>query len=251
MGILRTGKHRVAYRLMSGAPDAVFAVSEQVRRHCIEIDKIDPMRVSTVYNGLDLTAWDRTSPVGGNSRKIHVTTAGNIRRVKGHDIFIRAAAAVIDRFPDTIFSIAGEVLDPHYFEELQALVVELKLGHHFHFAGGVANLKEYLSSADIFVLPSRSEGFSNAIIEAMAASLPVVATDVGGNAEAVKEGQSGFIVPPENPEALAAAISRLLADMPLAAVMGTAGKTIVSENFTTEAMMKRITGIYDKLLSAK
>ena len=171
--------------------------------------------------------------------------------LKGHDVFIRAAASVVARFPDTTFSIAGEVLEPDYFEELQTLVTKLQLSDHFYFAGGVANLKQHLSVADVFVLPSRSEGFSNAIIEAMAASLPIVATNVGGNAEAVKNGVSGFIVPPEDPEALAAAISRLLADMPLATAMGIAGKMIVSANFTTEAMMKRITSTYKKLLSAK
>ena len=82
MGILRTGKHRLAYRLMAGAPDAVFAVSEQVRRHCIEIDRINPARVLTVYNGLNLADWDRTSKPVTNPRKVLVTTAGNIRRVK-------------------------------------------------------------------------------------------------------------------------------------------------------------------------
>jgi glycosyltransferase involved in cell wall biosynthesis len=69
---------------------------------------------------------------------------------------------------------------------LQALIQDLDLSDHFRFDGGVANLRQHLAGADIFVLPSRSEGFSNAIVEAMAASLPVVATDVGGNAEAVK-----------------------------------------------------------------
>jgi len=108
-----------------------------------------------------------------------------------------------------------------------------------------------LATADIFVLPSRSEGFSNAIVEAMAASLPVIATDVGGNAEAVEDGVSGFLVPSEDPEELSIAISRLLSDKPLAAAMGLAGKALVLERFTTEAMMRRIADTYKSLLSAK
>ena len=251
MGILRGRKHRIGYRLMAGAPDAVFAVSEQVRRYCIDVDRIDPARVLTIHNGLDLADWDTSSKPAGSSDKIHVTTAGNIRRVKGHDIFIRSAALIVTRFPEASFTIAGEILDQDYFEELQSLVRDLGLSEHFHFAGDIANLKQYLSTADIFVLPSRSEGFSNAIVEAMAASLPVVATGVGGNAEAVKDGVTGFIVPSEDPVALSTAISRLLSDMSLAKAMGMAGKALAAEKFTTEAMMNQIAHAYKNLLSTK
>ena len=251
MGILRTSKHQIAYRLMAGAPDAVFAVSDQVRQHCIDVDRIDPAHVYTIYNGLNLADWETVSQPAKDPRTTLVTTAGNIRRVKGHDIFIRAAAAIVPRFPDVSFSIAGEVLEQDYFEELQTLVKDLKLAGQFHFAGGIANLRQYLATADIFVLPSRSEGFSNAIVEAMAASLPVIATDVGGNAEAVEDGVSGFLVPSEDPEELSIAISRLLSDKPLAAAMGLAGKALVLERFTTEAMMRRIADTYKSLLSAK
>ena len=178
-----------------------------------------------------------------------VTTVGNIRRVKGHDIFIKAAATIVQQFPGASFSIAGEVLERDYFEELQTLVHDLNLSDHFHFVGGVTNLRQHLSNADVFVLPSRSEGFSNAIVEAMAASLPVVATNVGGNAEAVKDNVSGFIVPTEDPAALSAAILRLLADPNRARAMGLAGKALAAEQFTTDAMMKRIIAVYASLLS--
>jgi len=249
MGILRDRKHRIAYRLMAGAPDAVFAVSEQVRRHCIEVDRIDSTRVHTIYNGLNLSDWNSVTGPAKTSGELLVTTVGNIRRVKGHDIFIKAAASIAPRFPKVSFSIAGDVLEPDYFAELQALVRDLNLSDRFHFAGGVTDMREHLSAADIFVLPSRSEGFSNAIIEAMAASLPIVATNVGGNAEAVKDGVSGFIVPSEDPEALSAAIIRLLSDPYQAKAMGVAGKALATENFTTEAMMNRIAGAYENLLS--
>lgn len=251
MGILRTGKHRIAYRLMAGAPDAVFAVSEQVRRHAIEVDRIDAARVQTIYNGLNLADWDALPRLAKEPGEFLVTTVGNIRRVKGHDVFLRAAAKIVQQFPKASFSIAGDVLEPGYFAELQLLVRELNLGSHIRFDGGVANLRQHLAAANIFVLPSRSEGFSNAIIEAMAASLPVVATDVGGNAEAVKDGMTGFLVPPEDPDALAAAILRLLSDPPRARGMGDAGRTLVAEKFTTEAMMNQIAGAYRKLLSSE
>ncbi|MDR3745529.1 MAG: glycosyltransferase family 4 protein [Acidobacteriaceae bacterium] len=248
MGILRARKHAIAYRLLSELPDAVFAVSEQVRKHCIKVDHIDPARVQTIYNGLDLSEWDDSDRAETTSSKPLITTVGNIRRVKGHDIFIKAAASVVRQYPNAIFSIAGGVLDPDYFKELQALVRDLGLSESFHFLGAVTDLHQHLSAADIFVLPSRSEGFSNAIIEAMAASLPIVATTVGGNAEAVKDGVNGLIVPPDDPIALAEAIAYLLSDPSQAKAMGSAGKALAAENFTTEAMMTKITQTYKSLL---
>lgn len=248
MGILRDRKHEIAYRLMAHLPDAVFAVSELVRQHCIEEDRIDPSLVQTIYNGLDLAEWSASLQPKDPSGNIVVTTVGNIRHVKGHDIFIKAAAKIVPRFPNVSFSIAGGVLEPAYFEELQALIRDLNLTDHFHFAGAITDLREHLSAANIFVLPSRSEGFSNAIVEAMAGSLPVVATNVGGNAEAVQDSVSGFIVPSEDPDALAAAITELLADPSRAKAMGEAGKRIAAEKFTTKAMMTQTTTTYAKLL---
>lgn len=250
MGILRTSKHEVAYRLMSGFPDAVFAVSELVRQHCIEVDRVDPKRVETVYNGLDLAEWESVVRPGSQDG-IRIVTVGNIRRVKGHDVLIRAAASIAQRFPAATFSVAGEVLEREYFEELQQLVEELGLSDRFEFAGGIRRLREYLAGVDIFVLPSRSEGFSNAIVEAMAASLPVVATDVGGNAEAVENGSTGIIVPPEDAEALASAMAELLADPERARQMGAMGKRVVADRFTTDAMMRRIVSAYGRMLAAQ
>ncbi len=250
MGILRSGKHRIAYRLMSAMPDAVFAVSEEVRRHCIEIDRIDPARVQTIYNGLDLADWNTAPRPAKAQSEVVVTTVGNIRRVKGHDVFIKAAATVGQHFPNVSFSIAGDVLEPDYFLELQNLVRDLNLSDSFHFVGGVANLRDHLSSSDIFVLPSRSEGFSNAIVEAMAASLPVVATNVGGNAEAVVDGISGFVVPCDDTAALSAAITRLISNPSQAKAMGEAGRNLAKEKFTTEAMMDKIAACYRNLLAS-
>jgi len=250
MGIMRSRKHHIAYRLMAGAPDAVFTVSEQVRRHAIEVDRIDAARVQTIYNGLNLADWDADPRPAKNPGEFLVTTVGNIRRVKGHDVFIRAAAIIVQQFPKVSFSIAGDIVEPDCLTELQALIRDLDLVNHVRFDGSVTNMRQHFKAADIFVLPSRSEGFSNAIIEAMASSLPVVATDVGGNAEAVKDGITGFLVPSEDPVALSAAILRLLSDPILAKTMGAAGRNVVEERFTTEAMMNQIVSVYRNLLSA-
>lgn len=252
MGILRQRKHRLAYRLLAGMPDAVFAVSEQVRQNCIAVDCIPADRVETIYNGLDLSQW-RLSPdrrrLKQPGQKIRITTVGNIRRVKGHDLLLAAASEVVKLYPDTLFTIAGEILEPDYFQELQHQIRELDLAAHVQFLGNLNNLQDHLSCASIFVLPSRSEGFSNAILEAMAASLPVVATDVGGNSEAVQNGITGFLVPTENPSEIASALMRLLSDPSLAEDMGRRGRELVNARFTTETMMARISKTFDRLLS--
>ncbi len=250
MGILRTSKHRIAYRLLAGMPDRVFAVSELVRQHCIEVDHVEPSRVETIYNGLDVSDWSADGSVRKDPDVRLITSVGNIRKVKGHDIFIRASAKVAERFPNAMFSVAGAILDKAYFEQIEGLVRDLGLAGKFHFRGSVTDLRSHFAAADVFVLPSRSEGFSNAIVEAMAMSLPVVATAVGGNAEAVSDGVSGFIVPPEDPEALAAAILRLLDDPGRAREMGQAGRQLVVERFTVDAMMGRVTRAYSDVLGA-
>jgi len=179
-----------------------------------------------------------------------VSTLGNIRRVKGHDVLVRAAAAVLQEHPDVLFSIAGGVLEPDYFIELEELVKSLGIAEHVRFCGPVKDPLQHLARADIFVLPSRSEGFSNAIIEAMAVSLPVIATNVGGNAEAVEDGVSGYIIPPEDSAALASAIKRLIEQPLRAEEMGARGKAIAESKFTEQAMMKNIVSAYDSILGA-
>jgi glycosyltransferase involved in cell wall biosynthesis len=250
MGILRTNKHHLAYRLLSNFPDAVFAVSDQVRQQCIDVDRVEPQRVYTIYNGLDILSWPEPSRSATSAGLVSIVSVGNIRRVKGHDIFIRAAAQVLLRFDHVKFSIAGAILEPDYFIELQQLVESLGLKNKFHFLGGTVDLREYLAEATIFVLPSRSEGFSNAIIEAMAASLPVVATTVGGNAEAVVDGVSGYLVPPDDAGALALAIEKLLSNPSKAASMGASGRSLVIQKFTVDAMMKSMTDWYRSMRSA-
>jgi len=233
---------------MANLPDAVFAVSEQVRKHCIEVDRIPAERVETVYNGTDFAPSEDASRQAAVRDIPTIVTIGNIRHVKGHDVFVRAAAEVAREFPSANFVIAGEVLEPDFYATLRQLISQLGLEGKFHLAGGVNDLKTFLREADLFVMPSRSEGFSNAIVEAMAAGLPVVATDVGGNAEAVVDGLTGRIVPACDVNLMAGAIREILGNHQLAQAMGIAGRRRAAERFTTEAMMKQITSTYRRIL---
>ena len=245
MGILRERKHTAAYRWLPWLPDYVIAVSEQVRRHAVEIDKISPARVGVVYNAIEGSA----DVSEGNT--VHtwpeppiVITVGNLRRVKGQDILVEAAAIVLRTHPEVQFLLVGEALDPTYVAALQERTEQLRIGEHVRFTGGVPDARSLLQHASIFVLPSRSEGFSNAIVEAMDAGLPVIATRVGGNAEAVVDGQTGLLVDAEDPASLAAAITQLLDKPNLLQQMGADGKRRAGQLFTEQALLERLQQIF-------
>jgi glycosyltransferase involved in cell wall biosynthesis len=258
MGIFRARKHEWAYRAMGPLFDRVLTVSEEVRRFCIEHDGLDPSKVVTVYNGIDLKKVEEGDGRGELQRLLRlspgarlVVTVGHVRRVKGFDILIRAAATVCQRLPRTTFVVAGEPLEPDYVLELEDLARSLGVAERVCLLGGTENVFPLLRTSDVFCLPSRSEGFSNALLEAMACGLPCVVTRVGGNAEAVKDGHNGFLVPPEDPLALAERLLVLLENSARAKRMGEAGARIVRERFTVEAMIDQLVGIYDDLLEAR
>ena len=241
LGILRQKKHRAAYRLLPWLPDYVIAVSEEVRHHAITVDRIPQDRVGVVYNGLNF----------GKQRMVHcwpdvplIVTVGNIRPVKGYDTLVEAAALIGQTHPRVRFEIAGEVLDQAFFAELKQRVATLHLERSVRFLGGVADPGSLLQSASIFALPSRSEGFSNALLEAMMAGLPVVATGVGGNAEAVVDGVTGVIVPANQPEMFALALRQLLDDPERMRSMGEAGRQRAEQHFTEQEMLRRLQHIF-------
>lgn len=243
MGILRERKHRIAYRYLRRLPDYVIAVSEEVRRHAIQVDRIAEHKVGVVYNGVD----SKPSHREGMPPTPVIITVGNVRAVKGHDTLIEAAAITLRTYPEAQFRIYGEVLEPAFYDQMQRRIAELGIGRQLQFMGSVADPGPLLRKSSLFVLPSRSEGFSNAIVEAMMAGLPVVATTVGGNAEAVAQEATGLLVPPDQPEALAAALCRLLEHPEQLTQMGEAGQKKATECFSSDGMIRRLTSIIQSL----
>jgi glycosyltransferase involved in cell wall biosynthesis len=141
--------------------------------------------------------------------------------------------------------IVGEVaLD----EELQRLVDETHLRDHLRLLGRRSDIPEVLSAFDVFVLSSHDEGMSNAILEAMSMELPVVATDVGGTGEVVRQGATGLLVPPKDPVPLAAAIDEILSDPERGRRMGRLGRELVQERFSARAMVRQMQSLYITLL---
>ncbi|HLI34582.1 MAG TPA: glycosyltransferase [Terriglobia bacterium] len=256
MGIFRSARHRVAYRLMNPLFDSVLTVSEEVRRAAIH-EGLPASKVITVHNGIEAEKLMRARPGDGCELRNRlglaefpqvIATVANIRRVKGLDVLIRAMAIVREEYPGACLVVAGEILEPEYMRELQELIRDLDLAERVKFLGGSENVFALLRASDVFCLLSRSEGFSNALIEAMACGLPCVATRVGGNGEAVADGVSGFLVPPDDPEAAAHRILAVLRDPAKSRQMGRAGQLIVKTRFTAQAMIERLVDVYDHLL---
>jgi glycosyltransferase involved in cell wall biosynthesis len=257
MGIQRGAGHRLGYRLLSRYFDEVHTVSERVRRFCVEDDGLNASRVVTIYNGVDLPKVsqriDRDSlraRLGISSDAPLIVSVGNIRPVKGFDVLLRAAAKVRTVLPEAVFVVAGENHDPQHSRELDSLRADLGLERNFHFLGRLKDVTKLLQASNAFCLLSRSEGLSNALLEAMACELPCVATRVGGNPEVIVEGRTGYLVEDQDHESAAARILQLLGKPVEARAMGVEGRLIVEEKFTTEAMMTNVVNSYERLLAS-
>jgi glycosyltransferase involved in cell wall biosynthesis len=258
MGIMRSAKHQLAYRLMNAWVDLVISVSEEVRKFCIRQDGLKPSRVVTLYNGVELERIDAANETEGLrasfglERASHlVITVANIRQVKGIDTFICAARIVRREFPNVLFGIIGFPEEKEHLEELEELTRSLGLTRHVQFLGATEKVFSLLKLSDVFCLLSRSEGFSNALLEAMACGLPCVATRAGGNCEVLEDNQTGFLVPPEDAAAAADRISLLLRERELAQRMGAAARQAVKARFTMQAMAEQLANLYESLLSGK
>jgi len=174
-----------------------------------------------------------------------IGTAAVLEERKGHRFLLEAAALLKRRGHRLKYRFAG---DGSERERLQQIVLELGLREDVEMIGFVSDIPAFLSTIDIFVLPSVYEGLGVAILEAMAAGKPVVATRVGGIPELVSDAATGLLVPPMNPQALTEAISKLLSQPGLAQQMGEKGRGRVRKDFTVEQMAKKNEDFYYELL---
>jgi glycosyltransferase involved in cell wall biosynthesis len=215
--------------------------------------------IAVIYNGLDSERVTPGAKVGRrealdlfglpheNGRRF-ITIVANMRHdVKDHPMFLRAARRVHRAVPEAAFVLAGE---GERIDSLRALARESGLERDVFFTGRCERVAELLSVSDVCVLSSRAEGFSNAILEYMAAARPVVATDVGGAREAVIEGETGYLVPPGDDQTMAARIISLLNDPERAKKMGERGRTVAKRKFSCEAQLERTVNLYERLLAS-
>jgi glycosyltransferase involved in cell wall biosynthesis len=241
---------RLAYRLAQ----IVIANCEEVRRQLVT-ERVSGEKVVTLYNGLDprrvepeasLTreaALERLGLPNDGSR--FVTIVANLREVKDHSTFIRSAQTVAAAVPESRFVIAGE---GQLLPVLSRFAFELGIGGRTFFLGRCNRVAELLHVSDVCVLTSRSEGFSNSVLEYMAARRPVVATDAGGIREAFDDGVAGFIVPRGDSGSLAARIVYLLRNPETASAMGQRGRAIIDQKFLRGTQLAKIEKLYDGLL---
>jgi len=234
--------------------DHYVAVSEQVKAHLQRSSGIAELKISTIYNGIlvetgnqsDKTAYMSCAGLHADDRL--VMTAGRLHRQKGFDCLIHAMAVVHAAYPRVKLLILGEGEEEN---NLKKLARSLELIDTIQFMGLRPDVDRLLHCIDLFVLPSRWEGLPNAVLEAMAAGKPVVATEVGGIPELVVQGVTGVIVPPQDVQALAEAIKALLSDEPRALTMGAAGRERVQRHFSIDAMIAKTEALYQELLKQK
>ena len=247
---------RRAYNLA----DAVIANAEAVRQELIR-DGVPGEKILTIYNGMDTSrvaprpdlARDEALALLGLPRegaRRFVSIVANMRHEKKDQAtFLRAARRINEVVPEAAFVLAGE---GEMQESLRALAAELGLASHTFFTGRCAHVAELLSVSEVCVLSSSgTEGFSNSIIEYMAAARPVVATDIGGAREAVVEGETGYIIAPGDDDALAARIISLLSEPERARRMGERGLQVVKEKFSCAAQVEHVENLYEQLLRAR
>jgi glycosyltransferase involved in cell wall biosynthesis len=169
---------------------------------------------------------------------------------KGYDDLVQALALLLEKLPTVKCLIVGRAPRKRYLQRLLQRAERLSVRDRLIMAGFQEDVVPFLHTMDVFVLPSRTEGFPMTILEAMAAGRPVVATAVGGIPEIVRDGETGFLTPPGDPGRLAEAFLQLLEAPTLATAMGEAGRKRVESHFTLESEARQITTVYHQLLAA-
>jgi glycosyltransferase involved in cell wall biosynthesis len=266
---MRTPAQKFVERRAYNLAHAVVANADAVRRQLVK-EGVPARKVAVVYNGLDTARFESSVTARSNSEadsrrdddarrddalaalglptgRRFVTIVANMRLpVKDQQTFLRAARRVREADADAAFVLAGE---GELTDTLREYAAQLGLEHETFFVGRCARVPKLLAASDVCVLSSKAEGFSNAILEYMAASRPVVATDVGGAREAVVEGETGYLVGVGDDETMAARIVSLLKDRARAREMGRRGRSVVEQKFSCEAQLRRTEELYESLLA--
>jgi glycosyltransferase involved in cell wall biosynthesis len=249
-----TPMQRRVQKAICGFSDHVLANSNAVRDRLVA-DGYNPDKIGVIQNGIVIPEPSDSSARGffhrefglpENARLIAVVS--RLNPLKGIEYFLEAAAILAARFDDVYFPIVGDGIDPEYTAGLKDHAARLGLGRRVIFTGFRLDISAILPDLLISVLPSLSEGLSNVLLEPMAAGVPVVATNVGGNPEVVEEGVTGILVPPRDPAALADAVGTILENQGLAIRFGASGRRRVEVYFSLDRMVQDTQKLYFELL---
>ncbi|PYQ90844.1 MAG: hypothetical protein DMG02_08755 [Acidobacteria bacterium] len=233
----KTAAQIAMQRAAYGAAHKIVANSRAAAER-LRLERVPPRKITIVPNGLDLEPFQRRRQRG---RRRTVVVVANLRREKGHDVLLHAAVDVLRQFPDVVFELVGGGPER---EALQARARALNVAHAVTFAGHQDEVAGRLAAADLFVLPSRSEAFPNAVLEAMAAGLPIVASAVGGILELIDDGRTGLLAPVGDPHALADRIVRVMSDATLGERLGAAARAEAHSRYSFDRMVAAFEDVY-------
>ena len=253
LGFKRKKIYEKVFRFASKDCKKCIANCHAVKDQMIQQENLPSEKVEVIYNGIDFSGYQEA--LKDKSLRVElgivdgtplVGLIANFNfEIKGHVYFLGAAKKILEKVPNVKFVLVGDgPLRPRYEEVAR----ELRIEKSVYFLGKRADVPTIISNLDVSVLSSTNEGFSNVILESMAAGKPVVATNVGGSREMVADGVTGYLVPPADSNSMAEAIIDLLENPDKAMAMGNAGKKVTEEKFTLEAMVKKYEKLYFSLL---
>ncbi|MFC2156734.1 glycosyltransferase family 4 protein [Acidobacteriota bacterium] len=234
--------------------DRIVAVSEGVKKVLIH-GGLAPENIAVIPDGIDISPFQRAGSSGYLRKELSlgitdylVGIVAHLADHKGHKYLIEASRILKEKAPDIKVIIVGE--GPLRME-LARQASDIKVDGMIFFLGFREDVPQILASLNLFVLSSYLEGLGSSLMDAMASHLPIVATDVGGIPEVVTNGQTGLLVPPRDPQALADAILKLYGDRNYARELGDKGYDVVQQKFSAEAMAEKIADLYEKIAKKK
>jgi glycosyltransferase involved in cell wall biosynthesis len=247
---VRSAADRAELRQLTSEMDRLIAVSRAIERKIEAEGRLVGVPVSLIYNGVDLDRYDNQEPCctlrdeyGIEPGSQIVGVVARLEPEKGHPTLLEAWSRVLHAVPDAYLLVVGEGSQR---DALEKLAGELRIAHRVVFTGRRDDVPAVTAALDVAVLPSYREAQGLSVLEAMALSRPVVASNVGGIPEMIDDGGSGLLVPPHHPDTLAAAISRLLADHAFADTIGRQGRHAAHDRFCIEQMVHAIEAIYEE-----
>jgi glycosyltransferase involved in cell wall biosynthesis len=226
--------------------NALAAVSDAVAQRLLAFG-VPPEKIKTIANGIDVTVFERAQPLPllKDEGSIVVGVVARLDLQKGFEYLLRAARELCKMFPGLKIVIAGEGPDRSAIEEM---IEQYGLQSSVVLAGQQSNMPAVYAAMDIFVLPSLNEGLPMTVLEAMAASKPVIATRVGAIPSVIRDGENGLLVAPKDSEGLRNAVASLLNDPERRRRLGDQAHTWVSQNYTSEAMALKYREMYEEVL---
>jgi len=235
---------RVLARIANRLTDHVVANADAVADCARNVERIPAAKLATIYNGIPDSAFEPAAAAVLDTDAPVILCVANLYWYKGHRHLIEAAALLRERAAACTLALVGDGPERRHLEDrARELALDVR------FLGHRADVEMLLARADVCVLPSLTEGMSNAVMEAMAAGKPVVATEVGGTGELLRG--RGVLVPPGDPEALADGLARVLGDPVLAARLGAEARRWSRAHLSADAMVERHVDLYGKLLAAR